>query len=265
MRGSLLYSGLQALPTLSHFYQFSMDWFQEIFCDCMEDLTKESYISQESVAKLSQKVTVKVLKEASYCISTKHYKAFAFRICCSISMSEDTDCKISSEEWKAATKVASILGVTDELDSQANVKPCSHTSSKLKPKMISQKVWNSVSYLEKHVSCFEGLKNHITMYSQMWVEFMDCSNPIAYLRDMIENETFSPSLLNSFQKLILVQVFCPDKFISEVNSLICKHLGNQYQEKQAVCLSEVIKCTKNKKPILLMLSDGEYEYGIHIV
>ena len=231
----------------------------------MEDLTKESCISQEGVAKLSQKVTATVLKEASYCISTEHYTAFAFRICCSISMSEDFDCKISFEEWKAVTKVACILGVTDELDGQADFKPCSHTSSKLKPNMVTQKVWDSVSYLEKHLSCFEGLKNHITMHSQTWEEFMNCSNPITYLEDMTENQTFSPSLLNSFQKLILVQVFCPDKFISEVNSFICKHLGNQYQEKQAVCLSEVIKCTKSKKPILLMLSDGEYEYSKHIV
>ncbi len=262
VRGSLLYTEIQGLYIYSPMYRFSMDWFQQIFCECLTgiELTEQKDDLEAHLSAINEILTDAVLRRVSFAISAKHYTPFVFKLCCSLcTKGSINEPKLSSEEWKAMVKVCSFFKDTnDDISDESN--RLSGSSNSSQPSSFTPKIWDVLCFLEKRLPCFTGLQNHITSHLDLWQNFQANSNPIVYLQNMTEQKGFTPSKLTAFQQLLLIQAFCASKFSQEVNRFIVSVLGDQYHERPLISFPEVLSTTKNETPILLLLSGGTYMY-----
>lgn len=262
VRGALLYSKIQCLHTLSPMYQFSMNWFQKIFCECLLNQPSSKCL-EAHLASIIETLTLTVLRRISFSVSADHYTPFVFQLCCALCLSDDSCSflKVCADEWITMLKLANLLSKNTNSGEgrESNQKNSSSEKSRMnKPACIEQRAWDAVSLLEKQLQCFKGLQRHISKCSEQWAGLSNSSAPTAILQIMTEHDDFSPSLLTDFQQLLILQVFCSNRFSIEVQHFISKVLGEQWQTRPAVSLSDVLSTTEHEVPILLLVSGGEF-------
>ncbi len=242
-------------------YRFSMEWFQQIFIECLSDvqLTESSDV-KPPLSTLTENLTATVLKRTSSTLSSQHYIPFVFRLCCLLCMNNTSSCcgkpKLSPEEWKTMVKLCSLLGNKPDKLRKTKCKS-SNLTDKSKPSFIAQRLWDTVCFLEKQLPCFTGLQDHISIHLDMWLNFQYCPNPIASLQNIPRHNKFAPSTLSTFQQLLLVQVLCVSRFYQEVGRFISLVLDEQCHEMPLVSLPEVLSTTKHWTPTLLLLSGSK--------
>lgn len=293
MRGSILYDEIQSLQSLSPIYQFSLDWFQQIFTSCIASIQSEPGSSaykdsfETYISSLIDKITLTVLERTSIALLSEHFIPFTFKLCCSICQTADEVTKgrtqIHPDEWKAMIKIVSMLSPANDgkRDSDTPAGKVSErrrrTSRVQKPAFLGQDTWDCVSYLEKHLSCFTGLHHNIIENQEQWSLYVTCANPLDYcfkedkthsaetddqhhtLNSQSEaGKLFKTSSLTSFQQLLLIQVLCSRHFLSAVGAFVASEMGPQYCEKSPLSLSELLKHTSHKDPILF-LSEGTFD------
>lgn len=245
---------------LHNMYRFSMEWFQQIFVECLSNVKLTESSDKPHIPTIIESLTATVLKRTSFALSSEHYKAFVFRFCCLLCMNDtysfNDKLKLSREEWETMIKVCSLLrSNTDEFCGTEH--KSSTLTGKSKPGPISERIWNIVCFLEKWLPSYTGLQDHIATHLDLWLKFQNCSNPIASFRNMPEHNGFAPSMLTTFQQLLLVQVLCVSRFSQEVDKFIGFVLGDQFHERPVVSLPGVLGTTNHWTPILLLLSGGK--------
>ena len=286
---------MQSLQSLSPMYQFSMEWFQQIFTSCIASIQSEPESSaskdgfQTYLCSLIDKITFTTLEQTSIALLSEHYIPFVFKVCCSICKTVDEISKrktqILPDEWKVMIKIVSMLTSANDGRKRDSDTPGGkiserhrRTSRVQKPAILGQDTWDCVSYLEKHLACFSGLQHHIIENQDQWGLYLTCANPLDFCFEVNKTCTaetddpqhtlnskseagrlFKPSSLTSFQKLTLIQVLCPSHFRSAARAFVASELGSQYCDKYPLSLSELLKHTSHKVPILFILSEGKFD------
>lgn len=73
---------------------------------------------------------------------------------------------------------------------------------------------------------------------------------IVKLPSCVEND------LNDFQRLLILRCFRPDKTVNAINSLIKKHLGDQYIQYPSLDLDASFKYSSPVKALVFLLTPG---------
>ena len=156
----------------------------------------------------------------------------------------------------------------------------------VKPNWVTLEKWDALNALEKSHSCFGGLQYHVHSNEHMWKSFIGASNPLDFrFEDDSEFQTlkseqevfaserqrarsvtkkkFNASALTLFQRLILVQVFCPEQFSKVVRLFISNEMGHRYLEKPGISINNILKETNNHTPVLFILS-GIFSFTIFL-
>ncbi len=249
-------------------YCFSMEWFQQIFVECLSGVWVTESNVEPHLLTVIENLTATVLKRTSFSLSSEHYRPFVFRLCCSLCTHDGDNLngkpKLSLEEWKTMVKVCSFA--TNKTDEVCDKKQESSSRiKKFKPDSIPQRVWDNVCFLENQLKSFIGLRDHIATHLDLWLKFLNDSNPFTLLQEMPSHNGFLPSVLTSFQQLLLVEVLCISRFSQEVDKFIARVLGDHFHQRPLVSLPVVLSTTKQWIPILLLVSGGKHNYSIQYI
>lgn len=200
------------LKHLGPMYQFSVEWFQEVFSQCIQANSADSKDDgrfRTYLEKVIQQLTRTVCAKVSIALDSKFHLAFVLKICCSILMHGDeileVERTIKKEEWLALVQGFELYNTPEWFKlrgtEQGGLAP-SFTAGKLnskktpvghkqkhdisfekqtklgRPVFLSQEMWDGALALEKLApSIFSDLQQHILANAETWTSFINSPLP----------------------------------------------------------------------------------------
>ena len=291
-RGSILFFTVLSLRNLDPVYTFSSDWFMDMFRSCVISIRspnitggsqdseeEEDYIAQFKayVNRIVDFLTVTVYKKVSYGILSKHSLLFSFKLCTMLLMHQDNSLRYSTtirkSEWIALLRGSMAPDSELAMDSQHSSKlPVSTDSGKLlKPDQISYEAWEGATLLDKALLSFNGLLAHIIQNVEIYVELSKSEHPwlMKFSTDEVVGPTskskrrsssarcFALSLLNNFQRLVLINVFCPHQFAASARWLIETEMGSEFTVRPPCDLETIYPLTSTVIPALIIITPSK--------
>ncbi|KAL1506667.1 hypothetical protein ABEB36_005991 [Hypothenemus hampei] len=229
-RAQILFFCLADLSNVDPMYQYSLEWFINIFITTMAETEKSDNIHQR-VTTINEHFTFNLFGNVCRSLFEKHKLHFAFLMCIRILMDEN---KINPHEWQHFLAGGSPLrDVTNPA-----------------PTWLSNKAWNEILALEvlpKFRSFVDSFSENINYYKAIF----DSSEP--------HRETLPrpfESTLDDFQKMIVLKSLRPDKVTNAMQDFLSQNLGQQFIEPQSSDLAAMFKESGPVVPLIFVLSTG---------
>ena len=177
-RGSILYFVVADFAAVDPMYQYSLQYFKEIFCQTVKSCAKSDNLD-ERLALLLDAETKNMFVMICRGLFEKHKGLFAFMIC--VSMLRQAG-RIAADEW------AFLLRSTCPTD---NLPP--------KPAALAldDRAWSFVVAADAELVCYGGLQESCTKNAAAWQAFLESDAP----QDLALPPPYDASL-SSFQRLL---------------------------------------------------------------
>lgn len=227
----ILFFCVSDMAKIDPMYQYSLEWFNNIFLFGINQAEKAESIPQR-VASINEYFTKSLYKNVCRSLFEKHKLLFAFLLCIKIKMNQNA---IDLSEWHfllagGTTKAAEIPNPA--------------------PEWLSEKSWNeilSLAVLPNYASIPVEFHNYLESFKAMF----DSSEPHRVkLPDKWESQ------LNQFQKILLLKCIRADKVSNAMQDYVAKNLGQSFIEPQTSDLSNVYKDSSPNTPLIFVLSQG---------
>ncbi|XP_015110698.1 dynein heavy chain 1, axonemal [Diachasma alloeum] len=227
-RAQILYFSICDLKTIDFMYQYSLEWFINIYTDSIINTEKSNNID-ERVSTINDCLTFSTYSNVCRSLFERHKLHFAFLICVRIQI--DTDF-IDRDEWKHF-----LFGATPP-----------HQSLNPAAEWLPERSWLEIQALKvlkefnNFTELFRGrLENFKALY--------DSKEP--------EVDSGLDSLkLDDFQKLLVIKSLRPDRLITAIQLFVNKYLGRKLIEPQTTQLSTVYRESHPRTPLVFILSSG---------
>ncbi|OAF65946.1 hypothetical protein A3Q56_06301 [Intoshia linei] len=227
----ILYFCVADLANIDPMYQYSLEWFIQIFINSI-GFSKKSDDIYQRIKNINEYVTFSVYSNVCRSLFEIHKHLFSFMICTRIQLYND---EIDLMEWKFL-----INGMPYEGDYIENPHPT----------LISSKVWIDLHNLTV-LPVFDGFINSFIKNFNDFKSLLSCSEPESeILTTEWENK------LNPFQKMLLIKCLRLDRFTNCVQNYVCKFMGNQFIEPQTAQLDVLFKESSPTIPLVFVLSAG---------
>ncbi|ENN79658.1 hypothetical protein YQE_03893, partial [Dendroctonus ponderosae] len=229
-RAQILFFCLADLSNVDPMYQYSLEWFINIFISTMAKTEKSDDIA-ERVVTINEYFTFNLFSNVCRSLFEKHKLHFAFLMCIRILME---DGQINALEWQH------FLAGGSPLRDLANPAP----------NWLSSKAWNEILALEAlpNFQKFVGSFSRNLLY---YKEIFDSAEPH---REALP-EPFN-STMDDFQKMIVLKSLRPDKVTNAMQDYLSQKLGQQFIEPQSSDLSAMFKESGPAVPLIFVLSTG---------
>jgi dynein heavy chain, axonemal len=275
-RGSILYFTVQNLSSLNVMYQFSLDWFFNIFQSCLGnkknsnssegsinqdimlssmDNTEDFKVYINSIITMLTDMTYKVV---SWSLFAEHQLTFSFSICANIFKHplNESEQKISIKEYNFFLN-SSLLA--DMWMDKLSKKIKDYEDAQFAARMLLDKiVLRQISLLEETLpDKFAGLLDNMQKYFvELWCNLKESTSPYQFMNDKIHSNIFNFAGLTKFQKLILIKLLRPDALIPSINDFIKENLGVKYLNPSIPTLNDLYNQSLSYTPIIFTLSPG---------
>ncbi|XP_018331814.1 dynein heavy chain 1, axonemal-like [Agrilus planipennis] len=229
-RGQILFFCVADLSNVDPMYQYSLEWFINIFSNSMAEAEK-SDILMERVGSINDVFTFSLYSNVCRSLFEKHKLLFAFLLCIRIMMEQN---KINAHEWHFFLAGGSPL--------QEEPNPASD--------WLSEKAW-------KEIMSLRNLHNY-----QKFVDTFQAN--IATYKAIFESiephrEKLPPSLESSFddfQRMLILKSLRPDKVTNAMQDFLTEHIGQQFVEPQTADLAAMFKEASPTVPLIFVISAG---------
>ncbi|XP_069675994.1 dynein axonemal heavy chain 7 isoform X3 [Periplaneta americana] len=230
-RSAVLYYCLPDLPNVDPMYQYSLEWFIQLYCSAI----RKSTASENT--KLRSKYIADVFTYSLYAnvcrsLFEKDKLLFSFILCTNIMFSED---KLNRQEFQFL-----LTGGVSLENPRANP---AHS-------WLPDKSWDELCRLDE-VPAFRGFLTSFTNSLQEWHDYYD-------IQETEEADLPSPweKTLSNFQKLIIVRVFRPDKLLASISWFIRTEMGDMFVKPPAFDLQKSYTDSNCLCPLIFILSPG---------
>ncbi|RYG66022.1 hypothetical protein EON64_10685, partial [archaeon] len=232
-RGSILYFCIADLGSIDPMYQYSLQWFRNLFVQAIRLSTPADEIAVR-LENLNSFFTYYVYTNICRSLFEKHKLVFSFLLTVRILQGDD---KIDSTEWSFL-----ISGKTLAVESVHN--PAAD--------WIDNRMWSEITSLST-LPTFQGLANHIVDNIAAWRDIYDCLEP----HSAVLPGQWADGL-NSFQKLCALRCIRPDKIPDGVLAYVIEQLGTQFVEPPPFDLNSCFKDSNVLSPLIFVLSKGSH-------
>ncbi|XP_017758914.1 PREDICTED: dynein heavy chain 1, axonemal-like, partial [Eufriesea mexicana] len=232
VRGQILFFCLSDLQYIDTMYQYSLEWFVEIFNNSILATEKSGVTNiQVRVENINQRFMFSLFSNVCRSLFEKHKLHFAFLVCARIRMNEKL---IDATEWRHL-----LLGPepTQEISNPA-------------PKWITPRCWREIQALE-NLPKFEKFVEFFTQSVTQFKSVFDAQE--AHLAPYPEPWE---SKLDDFQKMLVLKCLRPDKVTNAMQLYLAKYLGQEFVEPQTTELSAIYNESSPTTPIVFILSTG---------
>ena len=201
-------------------YQFSLQWFEEIFIQAIKETVKtDAKNIEKRVRELKEAIMLRSFKEICRSLFVKHKQLFAFLLAIA---------KQRCEKDLDESLLNLILVEKGPVDENYKEEP------NPTPEVISNKIWEKTQELSKHAS-FTHLKQLVSENGDYFNEVVSTLES----KDLFEEESWPKNILNNFkhlQALTFIKLFRPDLFLEYMKRYIELQIGNPFVQNVVVSL-----------------------------
>ena len=250
-RGSILYFIITDLGNVDPMYQYSLEYFQKVFRQCIRDAEPNSNLSMR-LDNLIAYQTSTIFSNICRGLFENHRLTFALIICKGIMVAEGN---MLEKEWQMFVKGAGI--VDRAAQDYPNPFPAAGVMS------IGPLQWDALCKMNEEFIGFEGLCEHIDQNVHAWIEWLQCADPQLSMPPLLDvpNEdgtsmTTRGEEWNSVQRLLLIRAMSESKTVFGVSEFVSRNMGEDYIVSKATRMSEIEHDMDNATPCIFVLSVG---------
>ncbi|XP_063845652.1 dynein axonemal heavy chain 7-like isoform X5 [Scylla paramamosain] len=229
---SILFFTLRDLAALDPMYQFSLNWFVNLFSNSIDNSEKASELP-DRLSALRNHFTLSLYNNVCTGLFEKDKLVFSFLVCVNLQRSEN---KIVDAEWLF------LLTGGVALASNATPNPA--------PDWLPETTWVQFQRL----SCLASLKHLVELfpdYLQDWRTVFESEDPQKETIPMGEDEE-----LTRMQLLCVLRCLRPDKVVAAVQDYVADLLGKAYIEPPPFDLARTFADSNCCLPLIFLLTPG---------
>ncbi len=233
-RGAILYFVVADMGGVDPMYQYSLQFFVNLFNGCMDKSDKSDNLEIRSKNMINV-TTEEVYTNVCRGLFEKDKKMFSLMIAVQI-MREEIG-SISSEEWSFFLTKGGFID-----DSHLPMNPAEE--------WIRSEMLGGLVQLDK-LKGFDGILESVASDTVMWKMWFDSLTP--------QDEPLPglwESRLTPFQKLLVIRVLRDEKVVDAVTNFILRNIGKHFVDVPAFDLNASFKDSSPLTPIIFVLSTG---------
>ncbi|XP_051667332.1 dynein axonemal heavy chain 1 [Manacus candei] len=230
VRSQILYFCVSDLSNVDPMYQYSLEWFLNIFLMGIRNSEKAD-ILKERVININNYITFSLYCNVCRSLFEKHKLMFAFLVSARILMNEG---KIDMDEWRYLLSGGAIKEMKDN--------PA--------PSWVNERAWGDILALSS-LKNFSDFDNDFAANLEEFRTIFDSPNPH---REPLPGKWETG--LDAFQKLLVLRCLRGDKITNAMQDFVVLHLDQRFIEPQTTDLSVVFKDSTATTPLVFVLSPG---------
>jgi len=239
-RGSIIYFVIADLANVDPMYQYSLQYFIELYKDCVKKAEQADDIAQR-LDNIMAYMTLFMFRTVCRGLFEAHKAIYAFLICTSIKRNgfKPEDIEIPPEEWDFLMR-----GTVAPADAKAPPNPA--------PETITDAQWDGVRTLDSTLERFQGIADSVKRNPGEWAAFAQCPDPMLEAMPM----DWGTDIVDNFMRLICIKVFREEALASSFTYYVGQELGNDFVESPPFSLADVYTETRKEVPVVFVLTTG---------
>eukprot|EP00698_Gefionella_okellyi_P007651 TRINITY_DN186_c0_g4_i1.p1 TRINITY_DN186_c0_g4~~TRINITY_DN186_c0_g4_i1.p1 ORF type:complete len:3955 (+),score=1074.62 TRINITY_DN186_c0_g4_i1:43-11907(+) len=234
-RGSLLFFVIADMALVDPMYQYSLTYFKKLFNYCI-DASARSDDVQERVDILINTLTETTYVQVCRGLFEAHKAIFSFMICVSILRQQQ---EVSDAEWNALLRGFGMVTRDKQPDKPDHA-------------WLSAPVWENVFAMQTNLNQFfagmcDSVINDVSSWQQWFESALPHKEPLPAPWD---------ERLTSFQRLLILKTFRPEKLVFAFTDFVSEKLGRKFITNPPISLETVFNDTGPATPIIFVLSVG---------
>jgi len=233
-RSSILFFTIIDLAVIDPMYQYSLQWFANLFASSVDNSPKSSD-SQQRITNLNDYFTHNLYENVCRSLFEKHKLLFSFMLTTKILFGDHL---MDPEEWRYF-----LAGPSGEIEIAKNPTD-----------WLGELEWGEVYkqlYGMSHLSHFKGFDTFFIKNHREFQKIFDSPTPH---KMPIPGEW--DEKCNSFQKMIILKALRPDKMTLAVQEFITEKIGKQFIVPPTFNLPKSFKDSSVVIPLIFVLSPG---------
>ena len=230
-RGALLFFCVAEMRNIEPMYQYSLDWFVNLYIGAMNDSNKDVANEAERVAVLIDFFTYSLYRNVCRSLFEKDKVLYSFLVCSRLMLEEK---KITLDELRF-----SLSGVGGVIDTPLP-KPAD---------WIPDRTWTEVQNAA-FVPSFKILPGAFKENETEWKVIYDSNDPASLpMPGDVDN-------FNAFQKMSIMRCLRPDKVVPMVQQIVIDEMGQRFVEPPPFDLKMSYEDSSPVAPLIFILSPG---------
>ncbi|CRK89849.1 CLUMA_CG003435, isoform A [Clunio marinus] len=209
-QGAVLFFVVTSLAEIDPMYQFSLNYFSQVFCSVISNQRNEKSNSFDiRLEYLMKQETRSIFSNISRGLFERHKLIFSFLL---------------------ATAIEKHVGNLTEVEIDFLLRGPIGTKAEIRPKpnklhQYSDKQWISCLHLQHEFKEFETLSEYLNQSQKVKIQLEDYREDFNLNQSRNWNEILSP-----FKKLMLVSALKPEMLVTAINSYVRNILGREFTE-----------------------------------
>jgi dynein heavy chain len=227
----ILFFCITELATIDPMYQYSLNWFMNLFISAISQSEKSENI-EKRVENINSYFSFSLFTNVCRSLFEKHKLLYSFLLTVRILMNDN---KIDMDEWRFL--LAGGSAVPQEIQNPA-------------PSWLTPQSWMEVMSLSM-LPLFKNFDLDFTQNVQFFKDMFDSSHP--------QKEPLPAPWqdnLSSFQRLLVLRCLRADKVTIAIQEFVAQQLGDRFVEPQTSDLGALYKESNPTIPLIFVLSPG---------
>ncbi|BFZ17590.1 hypothetical protein BsWGS_20629 [Bradybaena similaris] len=230
VHSSILFFCISDMANIEPMYQYSLTWFINLYLQSIINSTPSDHL-QDRIINLNEHFTHSIYNNVCRSLFEKDKLLFSFLLCIGIMKGQG---KIDENVWRFL--LTGGVALENVLPNPA-------------PAWLSDKAWAEI-VRASNLPNLKGLKDHVAADPNLWKNYYDSATPQTYnLPPPWEN-------LSSFDVMVVLRCFRPDKMVPAVQNFIVEKMGQMYVEPPTFDLPGSFADSNCCAPLIFVLSPG---------
>lgn len=226
----ILFFCITELATIDPMYQYSLNWFMNLFVAAIGNSDKSEDI-ETRVSNINTYFSFSLFTNVCRSLFEKHKLLYSFLLTIRILMNDN---KVDNDEWRFLLAGGSASPTLPNPD----------------PSWLTSQSWLEILALST-LPAFEAFDVDFVDHIGHFKKIFDSSHP--------QKELMPPKYeanLSKFQRLLVLRCLRADKITSAVQEFVAEELGDRFVEPQTSDLNAIFKESTPMTPLIFVLSPG---------
>jgi len=233
-RTSLLYFCIALLSDIDPMYQYSLDWFTNLFVRAIADSEPASDLNQR-MDNLNNYFQYFLYKNVCRSLFEKDKLVFSLLLCVALLQGYD---KLDYTEWRYLLTGGILLDAAG-------------IGKKPAEEWVTEKMWQDVNCLGQ-LPFAQGFASNFSKNVDGFKAFFDAPEP-SLVFDQLPSFTHG---YTDFQKMLVLRTIRLDKLVPTISQFVATELGQKYIEPPPFDLEGTFKDSTSTSPLVFILSPG---------
>jgi len=234
-RTSLLFFCIASLAEIDPMYQYSLEWFINLFIRAIADSEPAAELDAR-MENLNAYFQYFLYRNVCRSLFERDKLVFSLLLCAALMRGYD---RLDELEWRMLLTGPVVLTASGREKNPA-------------PSWVTDKMWGEICTLSTALPAFNGFHTKFAEDPSAFKEFFDHSEPYErwdLLPDFVQ-------VMTPFQQMLVLRVIRLDKLVPTISQYVANDLGQKYIEPPSFDLEGTYKDSSNTSPLVFILSPG---------